>query len=124
MGNTTLNTLNDVQFDDGKNIRIADDFLKSDFVVSANEYDYVLSFFTKAMKDPAAAKNFTASIYQVSRQANIPVTDIVKSMKGQTGIEMNASLAYYMNGIRSPATLLGVNDVTLANYYAARNVLI
>jgi hypothetical protein len=122
--NTTRNTVNDVQYADNKNVKVVDDFLKQDFIVSANEWDYVLSFFKKAMKDPAAAKNFTISIYQVSRQANVPVLDLVKTLNGQTGLEMTASLAYYMNGIRSSTTLLGVEALQNANYYAARNVLI
>lgn len=122
--NTTQNTLNDVQFDDSKNIRVVDEFTSSDFVVSANEYDYVYSFFKRAMKDPVAAENFTVAIYQVSRQANIPVLEIVETMKDQPEIELTASIAYYLNGIRSSATLLGVNNLVQSNYYAARNVLI
>jgi len=33
-------------------------------------------------------------------------------------------LAYYLNSIRSPATLLGVAQPTAVNYYASRNVLL
>lgn len=121
---TTQNTLNDIQFDDSKNIRIVDEFLESEIVVSANEYDYILSYFKKVMKDPVAAENFTMSVYQVSRQTGISVIELVKSLKGLDGIDLTAAIAYYLNGIRSPATLLGVKNVVQPNYYAARNVLI
>jgi hypothetical protein len=118
------NTLNDMQFDDSKNIRLIDEFLDLEIVVSANEYDYVLSYFKKVMKDPTAAENFTMSVYQVSRQTAIPVLEIVESLKGRDGIELTATIAYYLNGTRSPATLLGVKNIVQPNFYAARNVLI
>ena len=118
------NTLNDVKYTDNKNVQVVDEFLQTSFAVDGAEYDYVISFFLKAMKDPTAASNFTDSIYQVSRAADIPVQEIVKSMEGQSGLEMNASLAYYLNGIRSNATLLGVTNVVKPNFYAGRGVLI
>jgi hypothetical protein len=43
--------------------------------------------------------------------------------KGQNGINLSASLAYYLNSIRSRATLLGVGAAVTPNFYQARNVL-
>jgi hypothetical protein len=36
---------------------------------------------------------------------------------------LSVSLAYYLNNIRSRATLLGVSAPTSPNFYAARNVV-
>ncbi len=118
------NTISNKLYTDEKNVKVVTDFNQSPNAVDGGEYDYVLSFFKRSMTDPDAAKNFTESVYQVSRQANIPVTDIVKAMEGQTGIELNASLAYFLNGIRSNSTMLGVTNVVKSNFYAGRSVLI
>ena len=42
--------------------------------------------------------------------------------QNQTQPEINLLMAYYLNGVRSPATLLGVLNPTAPNYYTARNV--
>lgn len=107
-----------------QNIKVVDEFLQTDLEVSANEYDFVYAFFKKHMKDPTAAYNATDVVFQVSSIANISVPDIINSLEGQTGMELTQSLAYFINGTRSPATMLGVLDPPKPNYYAARNVLI
>lgn len=122
--NQTGNTLNDVVYTDQKNVKIIDNYLEREFTVSQNEYDVVLSFFKKVMKDPAAAENFTISIYLVSRQTQIPVLELIKELKNQDSIQMTASIAYYINGIRSSKTLLGVTNLIAPNWTAARNVVI
>lgn len=119
----TGNTLNDVRLNDGKNVRITDEFLRSDFIVSQEEYDVVLSFFMKVMKSEEAAEAFTVSLFQVSRQVGAPVVELLKQLKNKDEIEMTAQIAYYMNGIRSAATLLGVTEIVEPNWYAARNVV-
>jgi len=48
--------------------------------------------------------------------------DLLQQIQGQSQAELNLTLAYYLNNIRSPATLLGINATTTPNYYVARNV--
>jgi hypothetical protein len=38
-------------------------------------------------------------------------------------MDINLNMAYYLNNIRSRATLLGVNSQVVPNFYAARAVL-
>ena len=38
-------------------------------------------------------------------------------------IQLTATLAYYLNGLRSPTTLLGINAAVTPNFWTARNVL-
>lgn len=101
---------------------VVDDYNNVKIPVEAGEYDYVLSFFKRHM-DAEAAKNFTSSIYQVAQQAKIPVIEVVDSLKGQSGLEMTASLAYYLNGTRSNSTMLGIINKVNPNFYAGRSVL-
>ena len=115
----TTNTLNDTVYND-PNLTAT----KSTTVdPGGNEYDYVLSVFLKVMKDDVAAANFTQSIYEVASATGVPVLTIIDTLKDQDLMTLTASMAYYLNSIRSPATLLGVNQLVKPNYYAARNVL-
>lgn len=118
------NSINDPVYTDQKNINVVKNFNSQPAAIDGGEYDYVLSFFNRAMQDPVSAKNFTESIYQVSRQADVPVIELVKSMEGQTGLQINASMAYFMNGTRSKSTMLGVTNIVRPNFYAGRSVLI
>jgi hypothetical protein len=104
-------------------VRVFDNFYKYDVNVPAAEYDIVYSFFKQAMSNARAAGNFTVSLFQVADQTGIPVLTLLDNMKGQTGLDLTVSMAYYLNNIRSNATLLGVNAQTTPNFYAARNVL-
>jgi len=118
------NSLNDVRYTDEKNVNVVKDYGQAPKSVDGAEYDYVLSFFKRSFTDDDAARNFTDSIYQVSRESEVTALEIVKSMEGQSGIEMNASLAYFLNGIRSNSTMLGVTNIVKPNFYAGRSVLI
>jgi len=40
----------------------------------------------------------------------------------QNAIQLTATMAYYLNGLRSPSTLLGVNSSVTPNFYTARNI--
>ena len=52
------------------------------------------------------------------------MSELLESVKGIAGIELSATLAYYLNGLRSKSTLLGVSAVQRPNVYAARNILV
>jgi len=104
-------------------VRIFDNFYRFDVQVPAAEYDVVYSFFRENMSTAQAAGNFTVSLFQVAQETKIPPLTLLKEFNGVTGVNLNASLAYYLNQIRSRATLLGVGVAVTPNVYAARNVL-
>jgi len=104
-------------------VRIFDSFYNYEANVPAAEYDIVNSYFKSVMSDATVAGNFTASLFQVADSTNIPVLTLLDSFQGKTPMELNISMAYYLNQIRSRATLLGVNAQTVPNYYAARAVI-
>ena len=106
------------------NLRFVNDYENPPQDINGNEWDYVYGFFKKMMKTDAAAEDFSLSIFRVSKETGYPVTDIIQTMEGQTGMQLNASLAYYLNSIRSSATLLGVQSLAKPNFYAGRAVLI
>jgi hypothetical protein len=104
-------------------VRIYDQFYAYDANVPAAEYDIVLSFFKSVMNNARAAANFTVSLFQVASITKIPVLTLLETMQGQQGLDLTVSMAYYLNNVRSRATLLGVNAQTVPNFYAARAVL-
>jgi len=117
-------TLNDFVKNDFQNISVIQNYNSTKKEVNGEEWDYVLSFFKEAMLDDISAENFAHQIYQVSIQSETPVTEIINTMKGKNGLALSMDLAYYLNGNRSPSTLLGVHNIPKPNFYASRNVLI
>jgi hypothetical protein len=104
-------------------VRVFDRFYNFEANVPAAEYDIVLSFFKQQMGDARVAGNFTVSLFQVAEQTNIPALTLLDSFQGVDTMTLNLNMAYYLNNIRSRATLLGVNLQPVPNYYAARTVL-
>lgn len=103
-------------------IQIFDRFYGYEQQVPVDAYDAVLSYFKSAFDSADAAANFTVSVFRISQQANIPVMTLLQQFQGQSAPEITLTLAYYLNGIRSSSTLLGVNVTTQPNYYVARNI--
>jgi hypothetical protein len=50
------------------------------------------------------------------------VLTLLQQIQGQSQPQLTLTLTYYLNGLRSPATLLGVNVPSVPNYYVARNI--
>lgn len=108
-------------------VRVFDTFYGYDANVPAQEYDLVYSYFLQEMGVPEAAGNFTVSLFQVAEDTGIPVLTLLEQFQNegqaQLGMNLNVQMAYYLNLIRSSATLLGVTTPMQPNYYAARNVV-
>ena len=71
-----------------------------------------------------AARNFTLNVFQISQDSGIPVETILSEMNNQNQVQITATLAYYLNNLRSNATLLGITTTATPNEFAARNILI
>jgi hypothetical protein len=116
----TVNTINP-KLD--QTVRIFDQFYDYEQYVPVNEYDAVYSFFASVFKTKEAAANFASSLFRVADQTNVSVVTLLESMQNKDQVTVTATMAYYLNGLRSNSTLLGVNSVLTPNYYTARNVL-
>lgn len=103
-------------------VSVFDTFNDINIEVDANQYDAVNSFFQSVSRDEYGAKSLTMTLFRIAAETNIPVLTLLSQMEGQTAIEVTAFMAYYLNGMRSPATLLGTNVPVTPNYYTARNV--
>jgi pyruvate/2-oxoacid:ferredoxin oxidoreductase alpha subunit len=115
----TINALNP-KID--QTVRVFDQFYNYETFVPANEYDTVYSFFRSVFATAEAAGNFTVALFRISEQTRTPVLTLVQQMEDKNQIEITATLAYYLNNLRSPATLLGFSVPVAPNLYTARNV--
>lgn len=118
-----MSTVNNTNYNQDLTVRVFDRFYDYDTQIPANEYDVVHSFFLANMKSRTAAGNFTVSLFRVAQETNIPAMTLLQGFQGQTGINLTANLAYYLNLIRNRATLLGVGVAVQPNFYAIRNVV-
>ncbi len=109
-----MSTVNETNLREDLTVRVFDRFYAFDVNVPVNEYDAVYSYFRSVMTTDRAAGNFATSLFRISQNTNIPA---------MTGVNLTVNLAYYLNLIRSKATLLGVNASATPNFYAARAVL-
>jgi len=105
-------------------VQIFDRFYGYQQQVPVDAYDAVLSYFKSVFGSAEAAGNFTVSVFRISHSTNIPVMNLLQQFQGQSAPEITLTLAYYLNGIRSRSTLLGLNVPTQPNYYVSRNIRI
>ena len=119
-----MSTVNYANPNTDLSVRIFDSFYDYDVNIPAEEYDVVHTYFLSVMTTRQAAGNFTVSLFRVAQDTGINPLTLLKEFQGLNGISLSASLAYYLNSIRSRATLLGVGTPVTPNFYQARNVLV
>lgn len=115
-------SVNEINTNIDQTVRIFDQFYNYSANVPAAEYDIVLTYFKTVFKTQVAAENFTSSLFRVAEETNTDALTLLASFEGQQAPQISLTMAYYLNSVRSPATLLGVLAPTAPNYYTARNV--
>jgi len=117
-------SVNYTNYNIDQTVRVFDTFYDYDVNIPVGDYDVVNSYFKSVMTTRQAADNFTVSLFRVAQDTKIPPLELLKVFQA-SGAEMdlNINMAYYLNSIRSRATLLGVGIPVAPNYYAARNVI-
>ena len=117
-----MSTINETNFNIDQTVRIFDQFYDYSANVPAAEYDIVLTFFKTVMTTNLAAENFTTALFRVAEDIDTPVLTLLQQLEGQDSIQLSVSMSYYLNSLRSPATLLGVLAPSTPNFYTARNI--
>lgn len=103
-------------------VQIFDKFYDFSEGVPAQEYDAVYSYFRSVFETAEQAANFSATTFRIAQASNIPVMDLLEQLKGQSGVQLTLTFAFYLNALQSPATKLGVQLPTLPNFYVAHNI--
>ena len=104
-------------------VKIFDTFYNTEIVINSNDFDKVRAFFILHSDDTAIADDFTAAFFKIQQNYNITIDELLKKFEGLGDpLAIDETVAYYLNGLRSKSTLLGVSVLQQPNLYAARNV--
>ena len=117
-----MSTINQINPKIDQTVEIFDHFYNYSANIPSMEYDVVLSFFKSVFNTAEAAENFTVSLFRIAEETNTSALTLLQTFEGQNSVQLTVTMAYYLNSLRSPATLLGVLAPTVPNYYTARNV--
>lgn len=104
-------------------VRVFDTFNDFGIDVPVDQFDAVNSYLRSVFADAQAANNFTTALFRVANETNTPVLEVLAQIADQDRIRVTLNIAYFLNGLRSPSTLLGINTAVTPNAWAARNVL-
>jgi len=103
-------------------VQIFDQFYEYEATVGSQEYDAVYSYFRSVFGTADAAGNFTVTLFRIAEQSEVPVMTLLQQVDGLGVPELTLTLAYYLNGLRSSSTMLGLNAPVTPNFYVSRNV--
>jgi hypothetical protein len=104
-------------------VRIFDSFYSINLVVNGDEYDIVHGYFLSVCESKNIAANFTAVLFRISQETQIPILDLLDQIKGTSKMEMNQTLAYYLNSFKSKTSLYGIAVVPKSNQPVSRNIV-
>ena len=117
-----MGTINAINTKLDQTVRIYDEFYNYAEDVPSGEYDIVNSYFKSVFNTAQQAENFTVAIFRVAQESGENALSILQQIQGTTGPQLTANLCYYLNSVRSRATLLGVLQPAAPNFWTARNV--
>jgi hypothetical protein len=105
-------------------VQIFDRFYGYQEQVPVDQYDSVHSYFLSVFQNTESANNFTVALFRISRVSGTPVMTLLQQLQGQSAPQLSLTLSYYLNGLNSSSTLLGINVPTQPNYYVEHNIRI
>ena len=107
-----------------RTVQIFDKFYGYQQQVPVDQYDAIQSYFQSVFASREAAGSMTVSLFRISNATGVAPMTLLQQFQGQSAPQITLTLAYFLNGIRSKSTLLGLNVVTQPNFYVARNIRI
>ena len=95
----------------------------SEVEINGPEYEMVYAYLRGVFNTDQAAGDFTATILQIANDSDREVESILAELQALDQITLTATLAFYLNRLRDPSTLLGVAAIVAPNWYTARNIM-
>jgi hypothetical protein len=114
---------NDLSSQLDQTVKVFDKFYSSEVSVNASEYDVVYSYFKSVCQSENTAKNFTAIIFRLAAYTGEPVMTLLEFVQGKRGLQLTATMAYYLNSLKSKTTLYGVANLPVPNLMVQRNII-
>ena len=108
-----------------RTIKIFDNFYNVNITIPTNQYEVVRSYFIGICEDVRVAENFTAFLFRIAQESGIDAIQLLENIKGANNkLELNQTMAYYMNSFKSKVSLYGVAVVPRPVFPVARNVVL
>ena len=108
-----------------RTVEIFDSFYNIQYVADANKYDVVYSYFYEINGSKSISANFTAALFRIAQQTGIDVLTLLSELQGLPNtLELNKTIAYYLNLMKSKTSLYGVSRIPTPNQSVARNVVV
>ena len=104
-------------------VRLFDSFYAINLHVPANEYDIVHGYFVSVCDSTNIADNFTVVLFRIAQETEIPVLELLNQIKGTSKMQMNQTIAYYLNSFKSRTSLYGLAIVPKSNQPVSRNIV-
>jgi hypothetical protein len=105
-------------------IRIFDSFYAVTLTVSPDKFDIVYGYFTSVCDTKNIAANFTAFLFRIAQETQIDVLELLSQIQGTNNkLQMNKVLIYYLNSLKSKASLYGITGNRIPNLPVARNII-
>jgi hypothetical protein len=120
MASSLDNNLNSLD----QTVRIFDNFYNFNLEVPSNQYDIVHGYFVETCDTRTIADNFTTFFFKIAQDTGIPATTLLESIQGQTKLDMNRTIAYYLNSFKSKSALYGISFIPQPNLPVARNIVL
>jgi hypothetical protein len=118
-----MSSVNNINLSIDQTAQVFNAFDQTAITINSNEYTVVNGFFKSIVKSVFDADRITETFFAVSQSTGVPVLTLLQEIEGQTELQVTATLSSYLNTVRSPSTLIGVNAPVIPNFYVARNVL-
>lgn len=114
----------DESFDSSdRTVRLFDNFYSEQVRVDANEFEVVSSFFKEACVNTTVAKNFTSFLFQIAANTGVSTMDLIEELRGKSRLEMNATMAYYLNSFKTKHSMYGIGVIPRPVETIQRNIL-
>jgi hypothetical protein len=83
----------------------------------------VHGYFLSVCASKNIADNFTVVLFRISQETEIPILDLLNQIKGTNKMEMNQTIAYYLNSFKSRTSLYGISIIPKSNQPVSRNIV-
>jgi hypothetical protein len=101
-----------------------DKFFVNQVSFPAGEIDATVGFFMKRGFDIESARSTAIVLLNQARLDNVPVFQLLDTMKALTDVQLSQVVAQVLNAYREKTSLLGYRVAPVVNLYESRNILV
>jgi hypothetical protein len=104
-------------------VKLIDNFFDEDPVINSNEFELMNSYFLSVCEDVSIARNFTSFMFKISANTGKPALELLEDIRGASKLEMNATIAYYLNLYKDKHLLYGISVIPQPVPTIQRNII-